>query len=237
MCNSARRCILKCIFMHYHQKSSYFHAARATFCRSCCSIRSILRMVWGILFVCSCDAILDDVLTSSQRSSSCRVSIIFWIVVAMHGLVANEISCPWLLFVWVVSYHWWWRPSLRCQSVVACDLILQGWFWCIPLCAPWFRVLQVLLRWLMTWCSWWCVQCLILCHCLVVWWCHLIGKNVPRLWCMLWVHSSSSRCCVLLIPYRWRDKIVLHPPVWLDNRGVNSLTAIRFWREQKTPAP
>ncbi len=140
-------------------------------------------LAWGILFVCSCDAILDDVLSRSLHSSSCWVSSIFWIIVDIHGLVANEISCPWLLFVWVVSYRLWLRPPLHCQSVVAwevaCGQIIQGWFWCIPLCAPWCRVPQGLLRWLMTWCSWWCAQCLILCHCLVVWWCHLIGKKCP----------------------------------------------------------
>ena len=40
----------------------------------------------------------------------------------------------------------------------------------------------------------------------------MIGKNVLRLCFVLWVHLSSSRCCVLLIPYCWRDKRVLHPP-------------------------
>ncbi len=146
-------------------------------------------LAWGILVVCSCDVILDDVLSSSWRSSSCRVSSIFWIVVDIHGLVANEISCLWLLFVWVVSYRLWRRPPLRYQSVLAwevtCGLIFQGWFWCILLRVPWCRVPQVLLRWLMTWCSWWCAQCLILRHCLVVWWCHLIGKNVLWLCCVL----------------------------------------------------
>ena len=188
---------------------------------------------WGILFVCSCDVILDDVLSSSRHSSSCRVSSISWIVVDIRGLVANEISCPWLLFVWVVSYRWWRRPPLRCQFVVAwevaCGLILQGWFWCIPLRAPWCRVPQVLLWWLMTWRSWWCAQCLILRHCWVVRWCHLIGKNVLRLCFVLWVHSSSSRCCVLLIPYCWRGKRVLHPLVWLDNWGVEVFTASYLW--------
>ena len=61
---------------------------------------------WGIVFVCSCDVILDDVLSSSRRSSSCRVSSISWTVVDIHGLVANEISCSWLLFVWVVFYRY-----------------------------------------------------------------------------------------------------------------------------------
>ncbi len=214
-------------YMHYHRKSSYFHAARATFCCSCCSIHSISRTKVGMrnsfhMFL----LILDDVLSSSRRSSSCLVSGISGIIVDIHGLVANEISCPWLLFVWVVSYHWWQRLPLHCQSVVAwevaCGQILQGWFWCIPLCAPWCRVPQVLLWWLMTWHSWWCV---ILRHCLVVWWCHLIGKNVPRLCCVLWVHSSSSCCCVLLIPYCWCDKRVLHPLVWLDYWGVEVFVA------------
>jgi len=160
--------------MHYHRKSLYFHAAHATFCCSCCSICSISITMVGVRnsFVCSCDVILDDVLSSSRRSSSCQVSSIFWIVVDIHGLVANEISCPWLLFIWVASYHWWRHPPLSCQSVVvwevACGLIFQGWFWCIPLRAPWCRVPQVLLRWLMTWHSLWCAQCLILRHCLVV---------------------------------------------------------------------
>ena len=133
-------------------------------------------LAWGILFICSCDVIRDDVLSSSRRSSSCLVSSISWIVVDIHGLVANEISCPWLLFVWVVSYRWWRRPPLHCQSVVvwevACGLILWGGFWCIPLRAPWCRVPQVL--------PWWCAQFLVLRHCLVVWWCHLIGKRVVR---------------------------------------------------------
>ncbi len=57
--------------------------------------------------------ILDDVLSSSQCSSFCWVSSISWIVVDIHGLVANEISCPWLLFIWVVSYHWWRRLPLN----------------------------------------------------------------------------------------------------------------------------
>jgi hypothetical protein len=117
-------------------------------------------LVWEILCVCSYDTILDDVLSSSWHSSSCRVSSIFWIVVDIRGLIANGISCPWLLFVWVVSYHLWRRLPLRCQSVVAwevaCVLISQVWFWCIPLRAPWCIVLQVLLQWLMTWHSWWC---------------------------------------------------------------------------------
>jgi len=190
-------------------------------------------LAWGILFVCSNGVILNDVLSSSWHSSTCWVSSISWIVVDIRGLVANEISCPWFLFVWVVSYHWWRHPPLGCQSVVAwevaCGLILQGWFWCIPLHAPWCRVQQVLLWWLMTCRSLWCAQCLILRHCLVVWWGHLIGKNVPRLCCMLWVHSSSFRRCVLLTPYRWCDKRVLHPPVWLDNWGVEVFAASYLW--------
>ncbi len=172
-------------------------------------------------------------LSSSWRSSSCRVSSIFWIVVDIHSLVANWITCPWLLFVWVVSYCLWWHLPLHCQSVVAwevaCVLILQGWFWCIPLCTPWCIVPQVLLWWLMIWCSWWSAQCLIMCHCLVVWWCHLIGKSVPWPWCVLWVHSSSLRCCVLLIPYRWRDERVLHPPAWPGNLGVEVSAALYLW--------
>ncbi len=152
-------------------------------------------LAWGILCVCSCDVIWHDGLSSSRCSSSCLVSSISWIVIDIHGLIANEISCPWLLFVWIVSYRWWRHLPLHCQSVVvwevACGLILWGWFWCIPLRAPWCRVLQVLLWWLVTWRSWWCAQCLVLCHCLVVWWCHLTGKNVPRLCCVLWVHSRA----------------------------------------------
>ncbi len=174
-------------------------------------------LAWGILCVCSNDAILDDVLSSSQCSSSCRVSSVFWIAVDIRGLVAYGISSPWLSFIWVVSYCLWWHLPLCCQSIVvwevACVLIPQVWFWCIPLCVPWCIVPQVLLWWLMTWRSWWCAQCLILRHCLVVWWCRLVGKSVPWPCCMLWVHSSSLCCCVLLIPYRWRDKRVLHPPV------------------------
>jgi hypothetical protein len=54
-------------------------------------------------------------------------------------------------------------------------------------------------------------------------------KNVPQLCCMLWVHSSSLCCCVLLIPYHWCDKRVLHPPVWLDNRGVEEFAAFYLW--------
>ena len=33
----------------------------------------------------------------------------------------------------------------------------------------------------------------------------------------------------LLIPYCWRGKRVLHPLVWLDNRGVEVFTASYLW--------
>ena len=78
----------------------------------------VVWLAWGILFVCSCVVILGDVLSSSWHSSSCLFSSIFWIVVDISGLVANEISCPWLLFIWIVSYRRWRCPPLRCQSVV-----------------------------------------------------------------------------------------------------------------------
>ena len=45
---ASRRCVSVRISMHYHRKSSYFHAAHATFCCSCCSIRSISITMVGV---------------------------------------------------------------------------------------------------------------------------------------------------------------------------------------------
>ena len=112
---------------------------------------------------------------------------------------------------------------------VACVLILQGWFWCTPHHAPWWKDPPVLLRWLMTWHLWLCVQCWVLLHCLGVRLCRWRERSVCRLCCVLWACLSSLYCCGLLIPYHLSDKRVLCLPAWLGNWGVGGFASWYPW--------
>ncbi len=187
-------------------------------------------MVWGILCACYNDVILDDALSSNPHNLICQVASKFEIIVGIRDLLASGTSCalPW--FVWVVFYHWWWHLPLHCQFVevlaVVCVLILRVLFWCTPPCAPWCKVLPVLLWWPMTWRFWLCVQCLVLRHCLVEQFCCWRERSVHRLCCVLWACLNSLHCCGLLIPYCLLGKRVRCLPTLLGNQGVGGFASL-----------
>ena len=71
-----------------------------------------------ILSVHFYDALLCDASSSSLHNSVFLVSNRFWIVFGILCLVANGISCPLLLLVWVLFFHLQFCQPFGCPSVV-----------------------------------------------------------------------------------------------------------------------
>ena len=64
-------------------------------------------MAWWILCECFCGGWRGDVLSSNWRSWVFRVASRNKIGLDICNLVASGNACPWLLFIWVESCHWW----------------------------------------------------------------------------------------------------------------------------------